>query len=248
MQKPILIIGAMESEVDYLISKLENVKKNKLNIYKVYEGNIENYPVVIALCQVGIINATSLTTLAIEKYNPLLIINEGTAGGYGKKIHKGDIVIGTECFNITSVKTPYKDEKEGSNSLEWKYVTFASDETDKMKTIKGDRRLIEFIENQNIKNESGRVIKGIIGSGDVWNCEKDKIMYLNKNYNIVCEEMEGIAVYQVAENYDIPKIGIRVISNNEVLEEKYEKGLAKKCQEYVYEIIKKIIENKGGIK
>ena len=133
MNKLILIIGAMDTEIDYLVSKLENVKKQKLNIYNVYEGSIEEYPVVIAQSEVGIINSSVLTTLVIEKYDPLLIINEGTAGGIGKQVHKRDIVIGSKCFNIMSAKTPYKEENEGSNSLDWDYITFVNGGVDEKK-------------------------------------------------------------------------------------------------------------------
>ena len=133
MEKPILIIGAMDPEIDYLVEKLENVKKEKLNIYNVYEGSIQGKQIIIAQSEVGIINSSILTTLAIEKYKPSLIINEGTAGGIGKEVHKGDIVIGKECFNIMSAKTPYKEEKEGSNSLEWDYITFVNGGKDEKK-------------------------------------------------------------------------------------------------------------------
>lgn len=242
MDKPILIIGAMDPEIDFLVEKLENVKKDKLNIYNVYEGSMHGYPVVIAQSEVGIINSSVLTTLAIEKYNPLLIINEGTAGGIGRDVHKADLVIGTECFNIMSGKTPYKEEGEGSNSLDWDYITFVNGGKDEKKTIKADEELVKFIESMKDSYEKGTVHKGVIGSGDIWNCEKDKIMYLNQKHDVVCEEMEGIAVYTVAKNYNIPVVGIRVISDNEMLAEEYDRNLGLECQKFVYEIVKKMLE------
>lgn len=242
MEKPILIIGAMDSEIDFLIEKLENKKKCKLNIYNVYEGRFEGHEVVIAQSEVGIINSSVIATLAIEKYKPSIVINEGTAGGFGRDIHKGDIVIGSECFNIMSAKTPYKEENEGSNSIEWDYITFVNGGTDEKKTIKADERLVQFVENLKSKYKKGRVYKGIIGSGDIWNCEKDKIMYLNEKHGVLCEEMEGIAVYTVCTNYNIPVVGIRIISDNEILGEEYDRNLGLECQKFVYEVIKEIIK------
>ena len=32
MENPIMIIGAMDPEIDFLVEKLENMKKSKLNI------------------------------------------------------------------------------------------------------------------------------------------------------------------------------------------------------------------------
>jgi adenosylhomocysteine nucleosidase len=244
LKKPILIIGAMDPEIDFLVSKLENSKKEKINGYNMYEGTIKNYPVVIAQSEVGIINSSVSTTLAIEKYQPLLIINEGTAGGLGNKIHKADIVIGEECFNIMSAKTPYKEIGEGSNSLEWDYITFVNGGKDEKKTIKADSELVKFVKNMEHEYEKGKVYTGVIGSGDIWNCEKDKIMYLNEKHGVLCEEMEGIAVYTVASQYNIPVVGIRVISDNEILGEEYDRNLGLECQKFVYEIVNEMIENK----
>ncbi len=80
MNKPILIIAAMDVEFDLLKDKLQNLKISKINKYDFYEGTIENYPVVICNCLIMSINAAIATTLAIQKYDPLVIINEGTAG------------------------------------------------------------------------------------------------------------------------------------------------------------------------
>lgn len=244
MKKPIMIIGAMDPEIDFLIKKLEkleNLEKSKLSIYNVYEGSINGQKVVIAQSEVGIINSAVLTTLAIEKYNPSIIINEGTAGGIGKDIHKGDIVIGSECFNIMSAKTPYKEEGEGSNSLQWNYITFVNGGTDEKKTVKADEKLVQFIASLKEKYKYGNVCTGVIGSGDIWNCEKDKIMYLNKVHHVLCEEMEGIAVYTVAKNYNVPVVGVRIISDNEMLSEEYDRNLGLECQKFVYEIIKEMV-------
>lgn len=242
MKKPILIIGAMDVEINFLIDKLENLERSKLNIYNVYEGNIKGYPIIIAQSEVGIINSAVLTALAIEKYNPLLVINQGTAGGYSEDINRGDIVIGSECFNIMSAKTPNKGENEGSNSLEWEYISFTNGGADEKKTIKADDKLVKFIQDRKEMYQEGNIHTGIIGSGDIWNCEKDKIKYLNKEHNVLCEEMEGVSVYTVSNNYNVPVLGIRVISNNTILEEEYDETLGLKCQEFIYKVIEDLIK------
>ena len=42
--------------------------------------------------------------------------------------------------------------------------------------------------------KDGNVWYGRIGSGDIWNREVDRIMYLNKEYNTLCEDM-GVLVF-----------------------------------------------------
>ena len=232
-------MAAMEIEADLLLKKLQNVKEINVNKYKFYEGTLNNYPVVICRCYVMSVNAAIATYIAIEKYNPIAIISQGTAGGLGKNIHKGDIVIGEKCINIVSSRTPYKKEGEGSNSLEWKLVNFICGEDDRLEYQYGDESLIKL--SKSIRYNDGDVHFGIIGSGDVWNQEIDKILWLNKNYGTLCEDMESIAIYIVANNFNIPVIGIRAISDNEILGENYDRNLGLQAQNFTYELILKII-------
>jgi adenosylhomocysteine nucleosidase len=90
------------------------------------------------------INAAVATHIAIEKYNPIAIINEGTAGGHGRNVHKGDIVIGKKCINILSSQIPFKKENEGSNSLDWELVNFISGEENRLIYQKADENLVRI--------------------------------------------------------------------------------------------------------
>lgn len=244
---PILIIVSMfDVEADFLLSKMENVKQKKVNQYEFYEGTIENYPVVIGWCHCMTVNAALATYIAIEKYHPIAIINQGSAGAHGKSIHKGDIVIGEKCMNIVSCRTPLKKEGEGSNSLEWELVNFICGEEDRLQYQEADKSLIELAKK--VQYKEGTVHVGLIGSGDVWNKEADRILWLHETYGTLCEEMEGIAIYQVANEFGVPVLGIRIVSNNEILQEPYDREIAIKSQRFAYELILKIIEkfkNKG---
>lgn len=238
-KRPIVIMVAMKIEAAWLIDKLVNVKCETVNQYTFYEGFINDYPVVICHSLVGTINAAVATYIAIEKYQPIAIISEGTAGSHGKDIHKGDIVVGEKCVNIMSVKTPHKKKGEGSNSLNWEFVNFISGEDNRLVYQYGDKHLIELA--QKVDYTNGKIYFGTIGSGDVWNNETDKILWLNKNLGTLCEEMEGIAVYTVANNFAVPVLGIRIISNNEILGELYDRNIDLKSQEFTYELILQFI-------
>lgn len=239
-ERPIVIMCAMEVEMDFLLEKLENAKCEVVGKYKFYEGTIKNYPVVICQCFVMSINATVATYIAIQKYQPKAIISQGTAGAHGKNIHTGDIVVGEKCINIVSCKTPAKKEGEGSNSLEWDLVNFISGEEDRLEYQYGDEHLIELAKQ--VYYEDGNVHFGTIGSGDVWNCEADRILWLNEKYGTLCEEMEGIAVYKLANDFQVPVLGIRIISNNEILCEPYDRNIGRKSQEFAYELVLKLIQ------
>ena len=86
----------------------------------------------------------------------------------------------------------------------------------------------------------GKIHYGIIGSGDIWNSECDWLIKLNEKYGILCEEMEGIAVYTIANQYKIPAIDIRVISDNELLKEEYDRNISLKGQEFIMNLLREI--------
>ena len=123
-KKPILIAAAVDTELNYLLERLENKLEKNLNDYSFWEGNIKSYPVVIYKTEIGTINATISTVLAIKEYDPLFIVNTGTAGAHKKDIMPKDIVIGKEIISIDSYKAGSKAEGEGSNSLEWEQPAF----------------------------------------------------------------------------------------------------------------------------
>ena len=171
--RPILITGALKSEIGYILGKMENCSEKAIGNHKVYEGEINNYPVVLVKTEIGLIKTASSVTMAIERYNPIYVINEGTAGGITTKYHKKDIIIAEEVFNITSYRTPYKELGEGSNSLEWEFLSFIDGGEDKKILYKSDKELAEFFYSFKDRYKHGNVYLDTVGSGDVWNREKD---------------------------------------------------------------------------
>lgn len=234
MENPIMIMAAMEDvELDLLKDNLTdiNVVYDKNCIF--YEGKIFNKNVVLCKTGVGLINAAIATLLTIQRYIPKAIIAQGTAGAHDIKLHTNDIVVSTEVLNINSIETPNKGKGEGSNSLEWRISNFDNNELIIEKT---DGQLLEMSKKINYK--CGNVYFGRVGSGDVWNKEIDRIIMFSEKYQTLCEEMEGYAIAKVAKEHDVPFIDIRVISNNELLGEKYTREAGKHSQEFVLELIK----------
>ena len=71
------------------------------------------------------------------------------------------------------------------------------------------------------KISNKKVHIGKIASGDLWNREFDRILFLNDKYNTLCEEMETGGVYTTANSFNVPVLSVRIISNNELLQEDY---------------------------
>ncbi len=239
-KKPILLQVAMEVECQELLKKVANKVEKEIFGYKFYEGTIENYPIVISLSKVGLIETASSLTIALTNYQPLAVINFGIAGATSPNLHVKDIVSGTTCLNINSYRTPSRQEKEGTNSNEWELLTFLSGEPDRLIEQPSSQQLLDLTKKL---PTSPAVYYGKIGSGDVWNQEIARILFLNQKYNILCEDMESIATYTICNKRNIPVLTIKMISDNSITGEQYDCNVGIYLQEYIKEYIISLINH-----
>lgn len=243
MIRPIMINAAMEDvEMNILKEHLENLKKSEDKACTFYEGSFMGYPVVLCSTSEGLINAAVSTVIGINKYNPIAVIVQGVAGGHGFNMHKKDIVISSDVININSLKTSVRKLGEGVDTSNWEYLNFKHGRKELI-PVKADERLIKIAKQVGKNYTKGNVVFGRIGSGDIWNREADRIMMFHDKFETLCEDMESFAVLQVAERYDIPSISIRIISNNEVNEEVYDRNLGYDCQRFVIDLVAEYIKN-----
>lgn len=232
--KVILIQGAMDIEVQYIINLLKNKRLTQIAEYEFYEGTINNIKIVVSKTLVGTINSTIATSIGIEKFNPDIVINQGIAGAHKENLHVGDIVIGEKCCNINSYKMPIKSKGKGSNPFEWELNKRAKD------IQHANLKLVDIIEKSLISNTKNKIYRGILGSGDVFNREYDRIVWIHDTFNNLCEDMESIGTYSVCNKFKVPCIGIRIISNNELLLEELDKEQAIELQQILINILYKL--------
>lgn len=232
--KVILIQGAMDIEIQYIINLLKDKRLIQIAEYEFYEGTINNIKIVVSKTLVGTINATIATSIGIEKFNPSIVINQGIAGAHKENLHVGDIVIGEKCCNINSYKMPIKSKGKGSNPFEWELNKRAKD------IQHANLKLVDIIEKSLISNTKNKIYRGILGSGDVFNREYDRIVWIHDTFNNLCEDMESIGTYSVCNKFKVPCIGIRIISNNELLLEELDKEQAIELQQILINILNKL--------
>jgi adenosylhomocysteine nucleosidase len=117
--RPIVVQGAMDIEIRKLAAAIQNATEEHVSGWTFWRGTIDGYPVVISKTLKGMENAAAATALAAERYHPIAIINQGTAGGHVADLHVYDIVLGTDTVNLGSFKTGYRPPGQGSNFAEW---------------------------------------------------------------------------------------------------------------------------------
>ena len=96
-----------------------------------------------------------------------------------------------------------------------------------------DSELVQKFQNFLKEKHKSKVYTGTIGSGDVFNREIDRIDWISSNFGNICEDMESIGVYSVCNKLNIPCIGIRIISNNEITGEELDENSSNKLARVV---------------
>ncbi|MBT2658601.1 5'-methylthioadenosine/S-adenosylhomocysteine nucleosidase [Bacillus sp. ISL-18] len=246
--RPILIEGPMPIEAENFAKKLEKVKVEKSGTFVFYKGKLDGYPVIVAKTGKGMENTAAVTALAIEKYKPIAIINQGTAGGHDPSLNVFDIVLGKRVTNIGSLKTETKNAGEGMDPSQWIPMDLMASEgsgadanANKVRYYEGDKELLAAANAVKHLYTKGKVVEGTIGSADFWNNEVDRINWIHEKYGTSVEEMEGAAAAQIADAYDVPFLGIRILSNNKTNGGAYNPNTAAANQEYVYDVVKQYI-------
>ncbi len=199
------IIGAMESEVETLVSDLENKKVETKYGLTFYLGKLKKYKVAIVKCGVGKVNAGRTTQILISEYSPKYIINTGIAGGVHEDLKVGDIVISTDLiqydFDLTALGFP-------------KGYMYTGVDTDKPTKYLANTELSEEIRKVLDKvKEERKVFMGRILTGDTFISGKEKREELFNEFNGYCCEMEGAAIGQIASANEIPFTVLRIISD-----------------------------------
>lgn len=246
--RPILIEGAMNIETEVLVRALKNPVTYREMNYLFVAGTYKNYPVVVVRTEQGMANAAASTALAIKKFNPVAVINQGTAGGHDPALKIGDIVIGEKSFDYTAYKSAYSAAGEGTDITQQEMRgTYAYDAASgtfqPYKEYSAARPLLNTALKVADEHDEFNAVTGVIGTGDSWIQCIDHINFLHEKYGSSCEEMETNAVAQICQNADIPFIGIRVISDNITVNNDYVPETGIICQKFVLLVVENYIHD-----
>jgi len=247
--RPVVVQGAMDVEIRQLARTIENAREEKIQAWTFWTGTIDGYPVVISKTLKGMPNAAVATSLAAERYHPIAIINQGTAGGHIPDLRVFDIVIGTQSVNLGSFKTGYRERGRGSDLAEWVPLDLLRSDGSAgqdpnarvMRRFAADERLLDAARRARDQYTRGRVTEGVIGSSEVWNSEIDRIERFHETFGTTVEEMETAAAAQIAAAFQIPFLGVRVVSNNITNGGTYDTKTGEACQEFVYNVVRNYV-------
>lgn len=229
MQKrPLMIQGALQSEIETLLKIFSPYRKSQVGGFVFYECEYRGYPVVIAKTKMGEIAAAISTTLAIERYCPAWIVNQGTAGALTENHRTGDLIVGTSVRYFSQYATAEDRDRDCLNP--WKSDGYRTVDGEVLSLDTNDA-FLKWITSL-APDFEGQVTFDVLGSGDVWSKTKDEIAYRHGCTGAVSESMECTGAYMAANSLGVPLVSVRVVSNNELLGEVYDPDSGKIAQRF----------------
>ena len=194
------ILGAMDIEVDGLISAATDIKKKVISGIAFYECKIHGKQVVIAKCGIGKVNSALSCEAMILTFNPSLIINTGVAGSLSKNLKIGDIVVSEDVCQHDFDTSPVGDPiglLPGVNMIK-----IPADN----KAIKD---FLKVAKKLGLNAESGTV-----ASGDQFISSKEQKDFIVNNFSAIACEMEGGSIGQVCCQNGTPFLVLRALSDS----------------------------------
>ena len=226
------IIGAMDSEVATLFTRMSAKEKITINNLIFYKGKLFDKDVVIVKCGIGKVNAALCAQLLILNFKVSKIINTGIAGATGNGLSIYDFVVSTEAvyhdfdttfFGYKAGQVPGMPEAFPADLTLVNTAVSAFEKTEFAKQLK--------------------IVKGRIASGDQFISGGEKKAFIVNTFKPQCVEMEGCAIAHTCYANKVPFVIIRCMSDtaDETVKETYSEETASRLSStFLLEVIKEI--------
>ena len=203
MNIDILVIVAMKEEINIFDNSW---KQDIFENIEYYQNKINNKNIIFCFSRIGKVNSSYCTGIMINKFNPNLIINIGSAGSINKNIFINDIVI-VNKFIYLDVDATMFNYKLGQIPQE-KYF------------FQSNNELVNKIYNS-LSNKYKLKI-GTIGTSDSFLIKSNYKKYKNiiNEHNILCADMESTSIAHICDKLDKNLISVKLIVDS-VFNKKY---------------------------
>ena len=194
------IICAIPIELRYF--NFTEIPIQKFGERTFYKGSHDKHELILVQSGLGKVNAAVVSTLLIEKFECELLLFSGVAGGIDPGIEIGEVIIGESL-----IQYDYGTLKN-RELLPFRPGSIPTGESKNELAYSLDPKI-----KHKIKVSLPNVRMGIILTGDVFlQCEETQKELFEK-YGAQAIDMEGAAVAQVAEQFGIPAIVVRCLSD-----------------------------------
>lgn len=189
-------------EVEGLMAALTDQTEETLCGLRFVSGKLSGVDAVVVKCGAGKVNAAMCAATMLLRYAPKLIISTGVAGGIGKGVKIGNLVV-------------------AAHSVQYDYDTTATGEP-KAGVVVCDEMMTELpasaahntVLTQYAKDIYNGVHIGVIATGDRFVADPAFCAQLREEFGAIACEMETGAIAHVCAANKTPFCGLRAISDN----------------------------------
>ncbi|MFV0378159.1 MAG: 5'-methylthioadenosine/adenosylhomocysteine nucleosidase [Mangrovibacterium sp.] len=211
------LIAAMREEIILLVDTIENLKVTKLGVREFYEGAIGGKEVVLCLSGWGKVAAASTATTLINKFEVEQLVFIGLAGSLKDQLEIGDIVV-ADMLVQHDVDLSRLDGFHHLEAPFYKKFRFPVKSGAQKRALEAVKQFVFNLHSKRYPDISTeynpKIHIGTIGTGDQFIAsEKGRERIANIFPEALCTEMEGAAIAQVANDYNVPCSVIRIISD-----------------------------------
>lgn len=197
----IAIIAAMPQEIRELAHTLENVREEHFHHLRVLRGDYQGHTLTVIESGIGKVNAAIATAHIIARDRPRAVINTGSAGGLGKNVHIGDVVVGSRVAH---------------HDVDVRAFGYALGQVPQMPLeYLADSTLAQAAAQAASAFQGAAVHHGLIVSGDQFIDHAEKVARLRSDFpEALAVEMEAAAIAQTCHQLRTPCVIIRAISDH----------------------------------
>ena len=199
------IIGAMSSEVDNLISRMEDTHVTEYAGRRFVCGRLAGQDVVVVQSGIGKVAAAITAQMLVDRFAVSALLNTGMAGGLDKRLAVKDLVVATGALQHDFDLTAFGHVRG--------YITGGDDQTPTV--FPCDGALVEHAVKAaaRVLPAGSKAITGTVASGDVFVDDSALKVQLRDGFGCAAAEMEGAAIAQTAVANGIPFVILRTISD-----------------------------------
>ena len=211
------LMGAMPEEMEKIIDALTEKKVVERGSRLYYRGKLFGQDVVTVFSRWGKVAAATTATNLVVEFGVDRIVFTGIAGAISADLNIGDVVIAQRLFQHDMDARPLMRRFEipltGKTSFEISEQNSGLMVQAVHNFLKSNNKLKKSLSSGQ-QTTTPKLMLGDIASGDLFisGIEMKKALIRNLP-SVVCVEMEGAAVAQVCNDFDVPLVVVRIISD-----------------------------------
>lgn len=199
------IIGAMDSEVANLITRMEGATEQTIAGRRFVCGRLSGKETVVVQSGIGKVAAAITAQLLIDRFEVDTLLNTGMAGGLDARLEVKDLVVATAALQHDFDLTAFGHTKG---------FLFGEDDT-RPTLFAADVSLAEraLTAAATVLPAGSKAITGVVASGDIFVNDSALKATLRDTFGAAAAEMEGAAIAQTATANGVPFAILRTISD-----------------------------------